>query len=123
MTSLGVPTDEFDKLARKEECRRRLQIPDNVNVIVFLGRFAAKGKGLDVLLEATAHISRDGLDVMLLLVGDGKDARDLQRRAQGLGIAHAVRFLGFWPHPGVLVPMRAADVFVHPSRWDGLGLA
>lgn len=47
---------------------------------------------------------------------------DVQELAQGLGIAHKVKFLGFVPQEDLPSLYRAAGVFVYPSRYEGFGL-
>lgn len=95
----------------------------NQRVFMFIGRLDPWQKGLDLLIEA---FSRAALPkAMLVLVGPDYrgSRRSLERLANRLGIASRVLFTG-----GVFGPRRAnllagADVFVHPSRWEGLSLS
>ena len=77
-------------------------------------------KGHDVLLRALAVL--DGSPPWRCLVcGGGSQQRALHRLAADLGIADRVRFLG--PQPQVADVLAALDVFVLPSRHEGLGVA
>ena len=58
---------------------------------------------------------------MLLLVGGGEDMKMIQVKAQILGIAEHVRFLGI--RSDVADLMQAMDIFVFPSLYEGLGIA
>jgi glycosyltransferase involved in cell wall biosynthesis len=92
-------------------------------VFMFIGRLDTWQKGLDLLIHAFA---RAGLqDAGLVLVGpDCRGSRqELRRLAERLGILSAVVFMepAFGEERANL--LSAADVFVHPSRWEGLSLS
>jgi glycosyltransferase involved in cell wall biosynthesis len=76
-------------------------------------------KAPDVVIDATAACVRDGLDLELVLLGDGKHRAELEARASGHGLGDRVRFRGSVP---MGAPVRAeldrADLFVLPSRAD-----
>ena len=77
-------------------------------------------KGHDVLLRALAAL--DGAPSWRCLVcGGGSQLEALQRLAADLGIASRVRFLG--EQRQVADVLAALDVFVLPSRHEGLGVA
>lgn len=79
---------------------------------VFLGRLTSE-KGLDVLLRALAPAC--GLDG-LLVVGDGPERPGLEAAAAASRVP--VRFVGY--HEDVSPFLAAGDVFVQPSRSEGL---
>jgi glycosyltransferase involved in cell wall biosynthesis len=77
-------------------------------------------KGHDVLLRALATL--DGVPRWRCVVcGGGSQHEALQRLAADLGIAARVRFIG--EQPQVADVLAALDVFVMPSRHEGLGVA
>jgi glycosyltransferase involved in cell wall biosynthesis len=77
-------------------------------------------KGHDVLLRALATL--DGAPPWRCLVCGGGSQHDaLRRLAADLGIADRVRFIG--EQPQVADVLAALDVFVMPSRHEGLGVA
>jgi glycosyltransferase involved in cell wall biosynthesis len=84
-------------------------------------------KNVGFLLEGFARLRRDGYRGALVLVGetfmlDIPETRELRRRAEGLGIAGAIRRLG-WVDEETLARLYAsADAFVFPSRYEGFGL-
>lgn len=78
-------------------------------------------KGIEDLLAAMATLRGEGRAVELVLVGDGVDADDLRAQADRLELDGAVRFAGFVPHgPALVAALDAGDVFVLPSRSEGL---
>jgi glycosyltransferase involved in cell wall biosynthesis len=90
---------------------------------MFLGRLDTWQKGLDLLVDGFA---RAGLaDAALVLVGpDWRGShRALEARAERLGIGQQVVFAGAAFGEARANLLAAADVFVHPSRWEGLSLS
>lgn len=87
---------------------------------VSVGRLVHQ-KGVDVLLRAFARARPElAEDWELVVVGDGPRRRELERLADGLGLAGAVVFAGSLENPYPL--MAGADVFVHTARWEGFGV-
>ena len=99
--------------------RRGLGLPP-VPVVVYTGRLSPE-KGVDVLVDAWAEARRRGCLGTLCLVGDGPERQALERRAVALGVRGATRFAG--PTADVAPWLQAADVFVLPSRQEGLSVA
>ncbi|WP_371791315.1 glycosyltransferase [Streptomyces sp. NBC_01471] len=84
-------------------------------VVVCVGRLCRQ-KGQDVLLRAWPEILRAVPEARLVLVGDGPDREPLARTAPpGVLFAGAVDGPRDW--------LRAADLVVLPSRWEGMALA
>jgi glycosyltransferase involved in cell wall biosynthesis len=79
-------------------------------------------KGVDVLLQAFALVSRRHPDARLDLIGDGAQSAEYQKLASQLQIADAVRFMGAVPAPEVAGYLQRADVLVLASRFDGWGV-
>jgi glycosyltransferase involved in cell wall biosynthesis len=79
-------------------------------------------KGHDELLEAVAAAARDGVDLRLVVVGEGHWGEPLIiKRAEELGIANRVHVLGFRDDvPRVLA---GSDLFVLPTPSEGLSIA
>lgn len=104
--------------ARRADTRFRLELDDHVPLILAAARHEYQ-KGLDVLLDAVALIRHDYPNVVLLLAGrDGNQTASLRYQATRLGLDTNVRFIGARDDiPNLMV---AADVFVLPSRWEGL---
>src|SRR5207302_6885790 len=57
----------------------------------------------------------------LRLVGSGPDEHVLRALATDMGLADRVEFTGFCADPAP--HLRAADITIVPSRWDGLSLS
>jgi glycosyltransferase involved in cell wall biosynthesis len=78
-------------------------------------------KGVDVLIAAVALCVRAGLNLRLVVAGDGAYRRKLEHQATEAGLGERVQFLG---QVSFGEPMRAlmdhADLFVLASRTEGL---
>lgn len=86
--------------------------------LLFVGR-VVRQKGLDVLLDALATLP-PGLDYTLTIVGDGPIRPALAEQAARLGLTARVRFSGWVSREAMPEIMRTADVFVFPSRDEGM---
>ncbi len=94
--------------------RDSFDTPADVPILLAAGRLHVN-KGFDVLIRALAQVP----DAVLWLAGDGPERSALERLAQDSGVDRRIRFLG-WRHD-IAALMRAADLFVCPSRHEGLG--
>lgn len=92
-------------------------------VFAFCGRLDARTKGLDVLLDAFARHRAAGAQSTLLVIGDGPDRAALEARAIELGLGASARFTGARFGAEKLELLRAADVFLHPSRNEGMPIS
>jgi glycosyltransferase involved in cell wall biosynthesis len=87
---------------------------------VFVGRLAPE-KGLDTLVEAWALVRQAQPSARLTLVGEGPERPALEAKVAALGLAGAVDLPGAAGDVGG--PLRAADLFVLPSREEGMSIA
>ncbi len=86
--------------------------------MLFVGRLNAQ-KGLDDLLQAMARARRSWtLDV----VGDGPDGDALRQRAESLGVAGRVTWLGHLPQSELPALYARSAALIIPSTEEGLGL-
>src|SRR5436190_23531869 len=74
-------------------------------------------KRVDGIIEALRGLPSD---VNLLVAGDGDMQAEWSALADRLGLAQRVQFLGNVPHARIPLYIRAADVFVLNSEYEGL---
>ncbi len=83
--------------------------------------FTGYGKGHIVLMQAVKKVLDAGYDVDVWFVGDGPLRPEFERIAQDLGIQAHVQFLGRMASGAeVREKIRASDLFVFPTRAEGL---
>lgn len=80
-------------------------------------------KGHRDLLHAAAQVIAAGVNLRLLLAGDGPLAGELQTLAAELRLTAQVRFLGIVTHAELPDLLAASDAVVLPSYWEGLPVA
>jgi glycosyltransferase involved in cell wall biosynthesis len=86
--------------------------------LVTVGRLAPQ-KGHDILLHALKDVVHaHGWSAHLTILGQGPLDQELQRLAATLGLADRVAFLGYQANPYPYI--QQADLFVLPSRYEGL---
>lgn len=89
--------------------------------LVTLSSLAQLHKAPDILIDAIGLCSREGLDLQLALVGDGRHRQELEERVKALGLEGRISFLGQLPAgKAVREQLDKADVFVLPSKTEGL---
>ena len=119
----GSDGSEFAPVSPDERAaaRRELGWPDDRPSVLFVGALADRRKGFDRLFEAWTLLARDrGWDADLAVAGHGSELAAWQRRAGSAGLADRIRFLGF--RRDVARVFAAADVLVHPARYEAYGL-
>src|SRR5580765_6501533 len=90
--------------------------------LLYVGRIQAR-KNLPRLVEAYAHLRKQGINTTLVMVGK-KDWQSDQVliKIKDLGLEYQVVFPGFVPFADLPLFYNAADVFVFPSIFEGFGL-
>lgn len=90
-------------------------LPASCPVALFVGDARSDRKNLDGVLRALAEVP----DLSLAVVGDERGG-PFPAMARSLGLEDRVRFLGH--RRDVAALMRAADLFVFPTRYEPFGL-
>lgn len=109
-------------LPTQQEARSLLQdvtgidIPQNKPWVITVAEFT-KNKNLHTLISAFTSVP----DAILIVIGDGELAQELKSHTESLRLHDRVFFVGFVPHADTY--LTAADVFVLPSRKEGLPYA
>jgi len=92
---------------------------DGKRVIGCIGRLSEE-KGVQVLLEAMAHVQKQATGVVLVVVGTGPFETYLRQMTHDLGLDEIVEFAGF--SANVFLILKGVDLLVIPSRTEGAPL-
>jgi glycosyltransferase involved in cell wall biosynthesis len=117
--AIGASSIELRAGAVVESPRKWLAHPATTRLI-FVGSLEQYYKGPDLLIQAVASSVRRGLDLQLTIVGEGRCRSRLELLAAQEGCADRIRFAGQLPSAQVSPELDAADLFVLPSRTEGL---
>ena len=112
----GVDTQLFHPAAQS---RQRLGLSPEKPIVLFIGNLVAV-KGIDILIDACARLLAEQISFTCYLIGQGPLRSQLQRQIRDRGLSEHVKLLGAKPHNELPDWYRAADVFVLPSRSEGL---
>ena len=99
------------------EAKRRLGLPSGRMLVGAVGRLSPE-KGYDLLIHAIDRLVRDGIDVGLVVVGEGKERGRLEALAAELGLEDRVRLPGF--SADAIPWYEAMDAFGLSSHREGL---
>ncbi|MDI5963535.1 glycosyltransferase family 4 protein [Streptomyces sp. SL13] len=116
----GVDETTFHPDSGGPALRERLGLTGRP-VVVCVSRLVRR-KGQDTLIRAMPEILRRVPDTVLLVVGGGPYAADLEKLAADTGVAAAVRFTGAVPWAQLPAHFGAGDVFAMPCRTRRGGL-
>ncbi len=95
-------------------------LPPHAKVLLAVSRLEPQ-KGLDVAIEALARVRERHPDAVLVVLGLGSQEASLRALAVSRGVSEAVHLAG--SVGDVAGWLRRAELFVHPARWEGFGLA
>ena len=120
-----VPNGVDEKLLEWRPGRDQISFGDPVSKrtpIIFSASRLVYKNGIDILLEAAAKL-KDEFDFKIVLAGDGRESEKLKVKSEKLGIQSRIKFLGNVPYGQLPEFYKKADIFVRPSRSEGLGSA
>ncbi len=113
-SSVELPEVALSKTPRVFTEVRRLRL-------INIGTMAQMYKAQDILIDAVAICIKNGMDLTLIFVGDGRYRSQLENRAAIAGIDKRVYFLGQLRGGRVVRDqLDNADIFVLPSHQEGL---
>ena len=124
LLEIGVPDEKIEVIVNGVDChefapgaadRSALGLPAEPVLGLFAGDIKSPIKNLDTALRALVDVP-----AVHLAVAGRMDGSPYPSLADRLGIGHRVHFLGF--RPDVADLMRAADLFLIPSRRDSCPL-
>lgn len=124
----GIPENSFGFTSIDLKPEAFTQTPkkfDKVNQrnpkIVLTGNMQGSMKGHDVLIKALASVREQGVDATLTIIGFGNNMEHLKQMCIDYNVEESVRFTGkLSSGEPIREILREADLFVLPSRQEGL---
>ncbi len=110
---IRLPEDEAGEREEGSSLRRWLQAEGGF-LLAYVGRLARE-KDPESMLGLVASLAASRRDVVLAVAGTGPLRHAMERRADRLGLAKRIRFLGYIPEGEKHALLRTADLFVMPS--------
>ncbi|MDB5308231.1 MAG: glycosyltransferase family 1 protein [Gemmataceae bacterium] len=113
----AIDAGEYTRRRAVADAKRALGFPHPGLLVGAVGRLSAE-KGFDVLIQSVHALVRRGLDVRLVIVGEGVERANLERLAADLGLGDRVTLPGW--QADVRGYFEAMDVFALSSHREGL---
>jgi len=118
----GVDVAHFARPGSRADARRALGWSESAPTVLAVRRLVRR-TGVDRLIDALPALRARVPGVRVMIAGDGPERAALEAQAKALGVADAVRFLGFVREEQLPLAYRAADLSVVPSvSLEGFGL-
>ncbi len=105
----GIDPNLFDVVTHQELGKR----------LLFVGRLTA-AKGLPILLESLATLQKKYPDILLTVIGDGCDRKQLEQLTAKLGLSQNVNYVGYKSQLEVREYLQQTDIFVMSSFAEGI---
>jgi len=96
---------------------KNIKSNDSLNLL-FVGRLVHQ-KGLDILLEALSKLQKK-YNWKLSIVGEGPLRKKLNKSTISLGLQKKIKYLGWVEKNQLPIIYQSADVFILPSRDEGM---
>jgi glycosyltransferase involved in cell wall biosynthesis len=99
------------------DLRKKYTLPKNSKIVFSAGRLDHQ-KGFDLLIEVAKKAKEQHLNWQILIAGEGKLRESLKALSAKTKVKDMIHFIGFSNQvPSLLM---SADVFVMPSRYEGM---
>lgn len=112
-TRFSLPIEEEEK----ERYRTKMRAGDKSVLLITTSRLVRKN-GLDTVIEALPLLDTH---VQFVILGTGPEESHLKELAKNRGVLDRVLFLGQVPYTELPRYLHAADIFIRPSRSEGMG--
>lgn len=113
----GIDLAEYQRTQSVADAKAKLGFAPDRPVVGAVGRLSPE-KGFDILIEALDHLKQRGIDVQLIIVGEGDDRARLQAMLEQRNLTDRCRLAGFQTDPRPF--FEAMDLFALSSLREGL---
>jgi glycosyltransferase involved in cell wall biosynthesis len=122
----GVDAKKYDPRKVKKEdvmaIRARYGIPENWNMLLFVGRLSWV-KGVRNILMGLPSVLKEYPNTKFVILGKGEEQSDIETTADRLGVRENVVYrFDFVPEQERILHYAASDVCVFPSTYEPFGI-
>lgn len=117
----GIDCSRFEAVSDEQKIQKRKTWNITSTYVIGIVARLSDVKGIDVLLKTMPLVIKQYPDVLLMIVGEGPEKDKLVSLVEGLNLKRHVRFESIVNQTAEILPV--FDVFVMPSRQEGLGLS
>ncbi|SFM56302.1 glycosyltransferase [Methanolobus profundi] len=101
------------------ECRKKLGLPLDKKILLYVGNLYDEAKGHKYLIEAMNDVVKYRDDVFCVIVGNGKLKNVIQDQIMDFKLENYVKLVGGKSHDEIPLWMNSCDIFVLPSLNEG----
>lgn len=119
--SFGTSDVNLSKDAYVKRARKPKEFDNKGLAIIYVAMMAQAYKAHEILINCISKLQNQGHDITLRLVGDGPLRPELEALAKELSVQDHIKFCGKLPFgEKINAELRVSDLFVMPSRAEGL---
>jgi glycosyltransferase involved in cell wall biosynthesis len=113
----GVDIERFQPRKKQEDLYIRHGLDKKQPILLFVGGMdrAHHFKGISIFLKSLKKIREDGVELQVILVGEGDLRESYQIQSKFLGLSNSVKFVGKISNEELPYYYNLADLFVLPS--------
>lgn len=115
----GVDLLKFQNTNYKLQTKHKTQ---NTKVIITTSRLVPKN-GVDILIKSIADVKKTIPDIQCWIIGGGPERKNLELLTTDYQLQTNIKFFGEVPHEKIHEYLHKADIFVRPSRSEGMGIS
>jgi len=116
----GIELSSFKAIKSKMKMREELNLSENDIVMGTVGRLS-KEKNQEKILNIVARLKKDGFPLTTMIVGDGSERKNLEKKVDELDIGELIHFLG--ERKDIPDLLQAMDIWLNTSLMEGFSIA
>lgn len=116
----GINLRNFEIELSKVQLRENLNLPKKDLLGIYVARFVSSKNHL-FLIDLLRNVNLDNFK--LVLIGDGDEKQKVIEYAKSKSVIHKVIFTGYVHQSKISHYLKACDLYLHPSKFEGFGLS
>ncbi|MDR0617623.1 MAG: glycosyltransferase family 4 protein [Endomicrobium sp.] len=113
----GIDTDFYKNFVLKSDFKKSARINHNAKIVVTVASFKPS-KNLKDFINVARLVTKNIKDVVFVIVGDGKQRKELESLIEKFNLTNKVILLGW--RTDIANILKSVDMFVLTSLWEGL---